>query len=103
MSPAVSDALGGQVEGVILALGAVAAHIRSGAFKPIVISNPFPELPNVPTMGKLGFKQDLLGVWFAWMAPQSAITRAAPPSTHAPSTSRLIAVPCSFPRVVMPE
>ena len=68
-APAVSDLLGGQVEGVILALGAVASHIRAGSFKPIVISHAFPELPGVPTMTKLGFKQDLLGVWFAWMAP----------------------------------
>jgi tripartite-type tricarboxylate transporter receptor subunit TctC len=68
-APAVTDALGGQVEGVILALGAVSAHLKSGALKPIALSNPFPELPNVPTLKKLGFKQDMLGVWFAWMMP----------------------------------
>ena len=26
-------------------------------------------LPNVPTMTELGFKQDLLSAWFAWIAP----------------------------------
>jgi tripartite-type tricarboxylate transporter receptor subunit TctC len=68
-APAVTDALGGQVEGVILALGAVSAHLKSGALKPIALSNAFPELPNVPTLKKLGYKQDMLGVWFAWMMP----------------------------------
>jgi tripartite-type tricarboxylate transporter receptor subunit TctC len=68
-APAITDALGGQVEGVILALGALAPHIKSGALKPIAISNPFPEFPKVPTLTRLGYKQDLLGVWFAWLAP----------------------------------
>jgi tripartite-type tricarboxylate transporter receptor subunit TctC len=68
-APAVTDALGGQVEGVILALGAVSAHLKSGALKAIALSNPFPELPTVPTLSRLGYKQDMLGVWFAWMAP----------------------------------
>jgi tripartite-type tricarboxylate transporter receptor subunit TctC len=68
-APAVTDVLGGQVEGVILALGALAAHIKSGALKPVAISNAFPELPNVPTLSKLGYRQDILGVWFAWMLP----------------------------------
>ena len=68
-APAVTDALGGQIEGVILALGALSGHIKSGSFKPIAISSPYPELPQVPTLGKLGYKQELLGVWFTWLAP----------------------------------
>ena len=68
-APAVTDLLGGQVDGVILALGAVSAHLKSGRFKALAISQPFPELPQVPTLTKLGYRQDLLGVWFAWMMP----------------------------------
>jgi tripartite-type tricarboxylate transporter receptor subunit TctC len=68
-APAVTDVIGGQVEGVILALGAVAAHMKSGTLKAVAISSPFPELPDVPTLSKLGYKQDILGVWFAWMLP----------------------------------
>jgi tripartite-type tricarboxylate transporter receptor subunit TctC len=68
-APAVTDVLGGQIDGVILALGALAAHIKSGSLKPVAISNPFPELPSVPTLSKLGYRQDILGVWFAWMLP----------------------------------
>jgi tripartite-type tricarboxylate transporter receptor subunit TctC len=68
-APAVTDVLGGQVEGVILALGAVSNHLKAGTLKPIAISHPFPDLPRVPTLSKLGYKQELLGVWFAWMVP----------------------------------
>lgn len=68
-APAVTDALGGQVDGVILALGALAPHIRSGALKAVALSNAFPDLPNVPTLSRLGYPQDILGVWFAWMLP----------------------------------
>lgn len=68
-APAVTDVLGGQVEGVILALGAVASHMKAGTLKAIAISSPFPELPTVPTLSKLGYRQDILGVWFAWMVP----------------------------------
>lgn len=68
-APAVTDVLGGQVDGVILALGAVASHMKSGALKAIAISSPYPELPDVPTLGKLGYKQGILGVWFGFFAP----------------------------------
>jgi tripartite-type tricarboxylate transporter receptor subunit TctC len=68
-APAVTDVLGGQVDAVILALGAVAAHLKAGTLKPVAISNPYPELPEVPTLTKLGYKQDLLGVWFAFLLP----------------------------------
>jgi tripartite-type tricarboxylate transporter receptor subunit TctC len=68
-TPAVTDVIGGQVEAVILALGVVAPHMKSGTLKPLAISSPFPELPEVPTLTKLGYRQDLLGVWFSWMVP----------------------------------
>lgn len=68
-APAVTDVLGGQVEGVILALGAVSSHMKAGTLKAIAISSPFPELPKVPTLSSLGYRQDILGVWFAWMLP----------------------------------
>lgn len=68
-APAVTDVIGGQVEGVILALGAVSAHLKSGTLKAIAISSRFPELPEVPTLTQLGYRQDLLGVWFGFFAP----------------------------------
>jgi tripartite-type tricarboxylate transporter receptor subunit TctC len=68
-APAVNAVIGEQVEAVILALGPVSAYIKSGTLRPIAISSEFPELPEVPTLAKLGYRQDLLGVWFAWMVP----------------------------------
>ncbi|MDB5942643.1 MAG: tripartite tricarboxylate transporter substrate binding protein [Ramlibacter sp.] len=68
-APAVTDVLGGQVEGVVLGLGAVAAHLKAGTLRGIAISSPFPDLPAVPTLGKLGYKQELQGVWFGFFAP----------------------------------
>ena len=68
-APAVNDVIGGQVEAAILALGPVSAYVRSGTLRPIAISSESPELPDVPTLSRLGYRQDLLGVWFAWMVP----------------------------------
>lgn len=68
-APAVTDVLGGQVEGVVLGLGALSSHLKSGALKGIAISSRFPDLPNVPTLSELGYKQEIQGVWLAFFAP----------------------------------
>jgi tripartite-type tricarboxylate transporter receptor subunit TctC len=68
-APAVTDLIGGHIDGVILALGAVSAHIRSGTLRAIAISSPFPEFSTVPTLRQLGYKVDLLGVWFGFFMP----------------------------------
>lgn len=68
-APAVTDLIGGHIDGVVLALGAVSAHIRSGTLRAIAISSPFPEFPTVPTLRQLGYKADLLGVWFGFFMP----------------------------------
>jgi len=99
-APAVTAVIGGQVEGVILALGVVAAHMKAGTLKAIAISSPYPELPEVPTLSKLGYHQDLLGVWFAWMLPAGTpadvvqtLTQALHKATRDGAiTSRLLAL-----------
>lgn len=68
-APAITDLLGGHIEGVILALGALSTHIRSGSLRALAISSPFPELPDVPTLRQLGYKTDILGVWFGFFMP----------------------------------
>ncbi|MEK9953240.1 MAG: tripartite tricarboxylate transporter substrate binding protein, partial [Curvibacter sp.] len=68
-APAVTDLIGGHIDGVILALGALSAHIRSGTLRAIAISSSFPEFPTVPTLRQLGYKSDLLGVWFGFFLP----------------------------------
>jgi len=68
-SPAVTALRGGHVEGVALALGAVAGHIKSGAMRGIVISSKFPDFPAIPTLAELGYPQNLPAVWLAFFAP----------------------------------
>lgn len=67
--PAVNDLLGGHVEAVVLALGAVSAHMRSGALKGLAISSRVAEYPDVPALTQLGYRQELQGVWFAFFTP----------------------------------
>jgi tripartite-type tricarboxylate transporter receptor subunit TctC len=68
-APAVTDLIGRQVEAAIVALGAVSSHLNAGTLKALATSHAFPKLPTVPTLTRLGYRQDLLGVWFAWLAP----------------------------------
>lgn len=68
-APAITDLLGGHIEGVILALGAVSTHMRSGDLRAVAISSRFPEFPDVPTLRQLGYKADILGVWFGFFMP----------------------------------
>jgi tripartite-type tricarboxylate transporter receptor subunit TctC len=68
-APAVTDLLGGHIDGVILALGALGSHIRSGSLRALAISSPSPEFANVPTLRQLGYKADILGVWFGFFLP----------------------------------
>jgi tripartite-type tricarboxylate transporter receptor subunit TctC len=82
-SPAITALLGGHVEGVVLALGALTSHLKSGAFRGIVISNKFPEFPDIPTLTQLGYRQNLLGVWLAFFAPSgmpAEVTKALVPA-----------------------
>ena len=68
-SPAVTSLQGKFVDGVVVSLGAVAQHLRSGAMRGLALSSKSPEFPRIPTMTELGYAQDLLGVWMAFFAP----------------------------------
>jgi tripartite-type tricarboxylate transporter receptor subunit TctC len=68
-APGITALLGGHVEGVVLALGALSSHLKGGAMRGIVISSKFPEFADIPTMSQLGHRQNLLGVWLAFFAP----------------------------------
>ena len=67
--PGVTAALGGHIEGVAVAQGVAAPHIKSGTMRGILISSSAPEFPKIPTLAQLGYKQNLLGVWSAFFAP----------------------------------
>ncbi|MBL8384058.1 MAG: tripartite tricarboxylate transporter substrate binding protein [Burkholderiales bacterium] len=68
-APAVTALRGEHIEGVVLALGALAAQIKAGAFQGLVTSAKVPDLAAVPTLRELGFADELFGVWFAFLAP----------------------------------
>ena len=68
-SPGVTALLGGHIEGVVLALGTMTSHLRSGTLRGLVISSTYPDFPNIPTLSDLGYSEKLFGVWVAFFAP----------------------------------
>ena len=68
-APGITAILGGHVEGGAFSLGAMSSHLKSGAVRGVVMSNPAPNYPDIPTLQKLGYRQNLLGVWLAFFAP----------------------------------
>lgn len=68
-APAITDLLGGHIDGVVLALGAVSSHMTAGTLRAVATSSPFPAFPDVPTLRQSGYKADLLGVWFGFFMP----------------------------------
>ena len=90
-APAVTAMRGGHIEGVVLALGTMTAHLRSGAVRGMVISDKWSEFADIPTLQELGYKEPMFGVWAAFFAPAGV-----PPEVGArlvPALQRAIASP----------
>jgi len=82
-SPAVTALLGGHVEGIILALGTMTAHLRSGTMRGVVISSKYPDFPDIPTLSELGYSESLFGIWVGFFAPAGVpaeVTRTLVPA-----------------------
>jgi len=82
-SPGVTALLGGHVEGVVLALGTMTGHLRSGTLRGLVISGKYPDFPDIPTLPELGYSEGLFGIWVAFFAPAGVpaeVTRALVPA-----------------------
>lgn len=67
-APAIVALRGEHIEGVVLSLGALSAHIKSKAFLGLVASSRFPGV-DIPTMRELGYQEELFGIWFSFFAP----------------------------------
>jgi tripartite-type tricarboxylate transporter receptor subunit TctC len=83
--------LGGHVEGVVLALGTMTGHLRSGTLRGLVISSNYPDFPDIPTLADLGYSEGLFGIWVAFFAPAGVpaeVTR-----TLVPALERAIKTP----------
>jgi len=68
-APAVTALRGGHIEGVVLALGALGAHIKAGTLRGLATSNKVAEYADIPTLRELGHREELFGVWFSYLAP----------------------------------
>jgi tripartite-type tricarboxylate transporter receptor subunit TctC len=96
-APAIVALRGEHIEGVVLALGALSAHLKSGAFRGLVASSRLPEFVDIPTMRELGYQEELFGIWFSFLAPagipedaRKALVGAIEQAVKAPSiTARL--------------
>jgi tripartite-type tricarboxylate transporter receptor subunit TctC len=82
-SPAVTALLGGHLEGMILALGTMTTHLRSGTLRGVVISSKYPDFPDIPTLSELGYTEPLFGIWVGFFAPAGVpaeVTRTLVPA-----------------------
>ena len=61
--------LGGHVEATFDAIGKIIPHAEAGKMRVLLLTKKFSQLPNVPTVTELGYKEDLLSAWFALFAP----------------------------------
>ena len=68
-APAVAALRGEHIEGVVLSLGALSSHIKSGTFRGIVASSRVPEVTDIPTLRELGHQEEMFGIWFSFLAP----------------------------------
>ena len=68
-APAIAALRGGHIEGVVLALGALSNQIKAGAFRGMVSSNRVAEFADIPTMREMGYREELFGIWFSFLAP----------------------------------
>lgn len=70
-SPAITDTIGGHVDGVIVDVPALYAQVTSGKLRPIAVthSQRSSVLPDVQTSVEAGFPNILAFNWFAVMAP----------------------------------
>ena len=51
------------------AVSKIKPHVESGKMKILLVTSKVPDLPRVPTLTDLGFKQDLFTSWFGMYGP----------------------------------
>ncbi len=70
-APAVADAVGGQLDAIMVPLVSLAQHIRAGKLRGIAVSSAqrVSLLPELPTFAESGFPQVQSDTWYAFFAP----------------------------------
>ena len=90
-TPAVTAVRGNHVGAVILALGTMTGHLKSGAVRGIVISSKVSDFPEIPTLAELGYSEPLFGIWTAFFAPAGVPPEVV--NTLVPALERAITAP----------
>lgn len=65
----ITAVLGGHVEMSCDATNKFISHVESGKIRVLLVTNKTPDLPQVPTLLDLGYKQDLPPLWFGLYGP----------------------------------
>jgi len=90
-TPALTAVRGNHIGAVILALGTMTGHLKSGAVRGIVVSSKVSEFPDIPTLAELGYSEPLFGIWTAFFAPAGVPPEVI--SVLVPALERAISAP----------
>jgi tripartite-type tricarboxylate transporter receptor subunit TctC len=90
-TPALTAVRGNHIGAVILALGTMTGHLKSGAVRGIVVSSKVSEFPDIPTLAELGYSEPLFGIWTAFFAPAGVPPEVT--SVLVPALERAISAP----------
>jgi tripartite-type tricarboxylate transporter receptor subunit TctC len=61
--------LGGHVEMTFDAVSKIKPHVEAGKMRILLSTSKVPDLPNIPTISELGYKQQLFTSWFGMYGP----------------------------------
>ena len=61
--------LGGHVEMTFDAVSKIKPHVEAGKMRILLSTSKVPDLPDIPTITELGYKQELFTSWFAMYGP----------------------------------
>jgi len=90
-TPALTAVRGNHIGSVILALGTMTGHLKSGAVRGIVVSSKVSDFPEIPTLAELGYSEPLFGIWTAFFAPAGVPTEVV--TALVPALERAITAP----------
>ena len=109
-APAIVALRGEHIEGVVLSLGALSAHLKSGTFRGLVASSRSAESGDVPSLRELGYREEMFGIWFSFLAPagipedaRNALVGAIEQAVQAPAITARLAPLGSLQSYATPE
>jgi len=110
-APAITDAIAGHVDLVIVSPAAVVEHIKSGSLKALAVTSPsrIPQLPDVPTLKESGYDVEV-NTWYMMVAPAKTpddivrrMSEAVRASVGSPAVQTRIAQLAALPQGSTPE